>query len=88
MYEFCEKFSEMYRMRVEFPKLLEANRFAGEKGQGLRNLPSYNVNELRLKVLLEGKNQLLQLLTQLVKKLGSYWTRKLKWLYDFIIERI
>jgi len=38
--------------------------------------------------LLEGKNNLLVILTKLVKKLSTYWTRKLKWLFDFITERV
>lgn len=69
---------------------MDGQRFSGEsRNQGnSKNLPSYNINELRLKILLEGKNNLLMILTQLVKKLSTYWTRKLKWLFDFVIERV
>ena len=77
-------------MRLEFSKLLDGQRFSAESKNSSKskNLPSYNINELRLKILLEGKNNLLIILTQLVKKLSTYWTRKLKWLFDFITERV
>lgn len=46
LYEFCEKFTELYRVKLEFPKLFEANRFSGDKGNinSLKTLPSYNLN--------------------------------------------
>lgn len=88
MYEFCEKFTELYRTKIEFSKLLDGHKFSSGSMNSSKVLPSYNLNELRLKVLLEAKNQLLVILTSLIKKLSSYWTRKLKWLYEFIIERI